>query len=261
MAHAFDPRSGPAWVTGASSGIGRALALRLAADGWTVAASARSVDELQDLAREAEGLSGAVEPYPVDTTDRAAVATVAAKIASDYGPIALAVLNAGTHAPFRAKDIDADIFRKLMDVNVMGTVHCLEPLIPDMMARGGGHIAVVASVAGYCGLPTAAAYGCTKAGLINMCEALIPELSQAGVKLQIVNPGFVKTPLTDKNDFPMPFLMPVDKAAEAFYRGLRSERTTIVFPWRLAFLLRLIRLLPDPLFYAVTKNFIPKDAG
>jgi short-subunit dehydrogenase len=134
----------------------------------------------------------------------------------------------------------------------------LEALLPAMIERRGGRVAIVASVAGYRGLPTSAAYGMTKAGLINMAEALKPELDGYDVRLQLVNPGFVRTPLTDKNPFPMPFLMEVEDAAEAFYRGLRSDRFEIVFPRRFAYLLKVLRCLPAPLAFAVTRRLVPE---
>ena len=141
----------------------------------------------------------------------------------------------------------------------MGTAHCLEALLPGMIAQRRGRIAVVASLAGYWGLPTSAAYGMTKAGLINMAEALKPELDGYGIRMQIVNPGFVRTPLTDKNPFPMPFLMELDDAAEAFFRGLHSDRFEIVFPRRFAYLLKILRCLPAPLAFAVTRRLVPES--
>lgn len=129
-----------------------------------------------------------------------------------------------------------------------------------MTARRRGHIAVISSVAGFGGLPTSAAYGATKAGLINLCEALKPEYDLAGIKLQIVNPGFVRTPLTDKNDFPMPFLMEPEAAAAALMRGLQSNRFEITFPRRLSWTLKLLQVLPYPLYFAVTRRLLPKPA-
>ena len=246
-----------AWVTGASSGIGRALALRLAAEGWRVAISARSADELVAVANSAAPLAGDRYPYPVDVTDRCAVAETVARIEQAIGPVDLAVLNAGTHRPVSAATLDSDDFRALIDLNFLGTVHALEALLPGMRARRSGRIAIVASVAGYCGLPTAAAYGASKAALIAMAESLKPELDTDGVVLQIVNPGFVRTPLTDRNPFPMPFLMEVDDAAEAFRRGLRSDRFEIVFPRRLAWILKALRLFPYPLFFRITRRLVP----
>ena len=249
---------GCAWITGASSGLGRALARRMAADGWSVAASARSAEELTELAKSAEILTGKVHAYPLDITEPAAVSRAVATIEQDLGPIDQAVLNAGTHRPVRADGLAAADFKSLTDLNLMGTVYCLEALLPGMIARRSGRIAVVASVAGYRGLPTSAAYGMTKAGLINMAEALKPELDGYGVCLQLVNPGFVRTPLTDKNPFPMPFLMEVEDAAAALYRGLCSNRFEIVFPRRFAYLLKVLRCLPAPLAFAVTRRLVPE---
>jgi short-subunit dehydrogenase len=164
------------------------------------------------------------------------------------------VLNAGTHIPLGAAELTSDSFRKLLDVNVMGAVNGLEAVLPAMRARGRGRIAVVASLSGYRGLPSAAAYGLTKAGLINMCEALRPELELDGVVLQVVNPGFVKTPLTDKNDFEMPFLMELEEAAEAFYRGLQTDRFEIVFPRRFAYILKLLQRLPYALYFPIMRK-------
>jgi short-subunit dehydrogenase len=168
------------------------------------------------------------------------------------------VLNAGTHAPMTASDFSAATVRRLVDINLLGVAHCLEPLLAAMRARGAGQIAVVASVAGYSGLPTAAAYGASKAGLINMCEALKPECDRIGIKLQLVNPGFVKTPLTDKNTFPMPFLMPVDRAVDRLVAGLASDRFEIVFPRRLAWLLKALRCMPYGAYFALTRRTITK---
>lgn len=248
-----------AWITGASTGIGRALALRLARDGWHVVVSARSADTLAEVAEAARALAGAVEPLPLDVTEREAVTAAAADIVGRHGAIDLAIFNAGTHKPVSASALHSDDFRTLMEINFLGAVNGLEAVLPAMRARGKGHIALVASVAGYAGLPTAAAYGASKAALINMAEALKPELDQAGIKLQIVNPGFVRTPLTDRNEFPMPFLMEVDEAAERFARGLESDRFEIVFPRRLAWSLKLLRLLPYRLFFALTRRMLPKD--
>jgi NAD(P)-dependent dehydrogenase (short-subunit alcohol dehydrogenase family) len=191
-------------------------------------------------------------------TDPAAVTAAVGTIERTLGPIDQAVLNAGSHQPVRATGLSAAAFRELTELNLMGTVNCLEALLPGMIARRAGRIAVVASLAGYRGLPTSAAYGMTKAGLINMAEALKPELEAYGVHMQVVNPGFVRTPLTDKNPFPMPFLMEVEDAAGAFYRGLGSKRFEIVFPRRLAYLLKVLRCLPTPLAFAVTRRLVPE---
>jgi len=248
-----------AWITGASSGIGRELALALARRGVTVAASARSREGLESLAAEAAGPRGngaaRILPTPLDVTDRAAVKAAAeAAIRVFRGPPDLVVLNAGTYLPMSAADFDAARFRAHVEVNLMGTVHMLEALLPAYLAAGRGHIAVVASVAGYRGLPTSAAYGATKAAMINLCESLKFDLDRAGVKLQLVNPGFVKTPLTDKNEFPMPALMPAKTAVERMIAGFASDRFEITFPRRLAWTLKALRLLPYRLYFAITRG-------
>jgi NAD(P)-dependent dehydrogenase (short-subunit alcohol dehydrogenase family) len=249
---------GCAWITGSSSGLGRALAQRMAADGWHVAASARSDGLLNDLETAREGQTGRIRAFPLDVTDPEATAATVEAIQAELGPINQAVLNAGSHKPVSADGLVAAHFRELVELNLMGTVNCLQALLPAMIARQGGRVAVVASLAGYRGLPTSAAYGMTKAGLINMAEAFKPELDGHGIRLQVVNPGFVRTPLTDKNPFPMPFLMELEDAAEAFYRGLCSDRFEIVFPRRFAYLLKVLRLLPTPLAFAVTRHLVPK---
>ncbi len=245
------------WITGASSGIGRALALRMAREGHHVAVSARRAEELERLKQESEGK---IAVYPLDTTKPEDVKNVVAQIEGEIGPIATAVLCAGTYEPVLAHELTAAKARPVFELNFMGTVNCLEALIAPMRARKAGRIAVVASLAGYFGLPTSAIYGGSKAALINMAEALRPDLALDGIKLQIDNPGFVKTPLTRKNEFPMPFLMEVDDAVEAFYLGLRSERFEITFPRRFSLILRVLQMLPYRLSLALTAKTVPKRA-
>jgi len=246
-----------AWITGASSGIGAALARRMARAGWQVAASARSEDRLVRLADEAAADAGRIVPVPLDVTEPQAVEDAVARIEHEIGPIAQAVLNAGTHVPVRAEALCVADFRTLVELNLLGTVHCLAPLLPRLIDRRAGRIAVVASVAGYRGLPTAAAYGMTKAGLINMAEALRVELAPMGVTVQVVNPGFVRTPLTARNPFPMPFLMEPEAAADSLFHGLRSNRFEIAFPRRFVVLMKILRCLPAPLAFAVTRRLLP----
>lgn len=242
-----------AWVTGAGSGIGRALALRLARDGWNVAVSARTE---QDLVRLAAEVPDRLHPFPLNVTDAEATLNTVARIEDRLGPIDLVVLNAGTYSRDTADQFDADAFRATVDVNLMGSVHCLAALLPRMLARGAGHIAIVASVVGYVGLPGAVAYGATKAALINMCEALYPQLAARNVSLSVINPGFVDTPLTQKNDFPMPFMISADEAVDHIMAGLKSKRFEIAFPWKMVLSLKLLAVLPAPLFFAITRRMM-----
>lgn len=248
------------WITGAGRGIGRALALRLARDGKTVVASARDVESLDSLAREAEPLPGRIVSQPLDVTDRAATARALEAIEAAEGLPDVVVLNAGTHQAMPAARFDAGVFDRLFAVNVGGVVNGLDAIVPRFVARRRGRIAVVSSVAGYFGLPSAAAYSASKAAMIAMCESLRPELAAFGVTVQVINPGFVRTPLTDRNDFPMPFLMEPDAAAERIAKGLDQGRFEITFPRRFAWMLKLIKLLPYPLFFALTARTIPDNA-
>lgn len=245
-----DAASHVAWITGASSGIGRALAIRLAETGRRVVVSARSREALANLAATTPG----IVPWPLDVTDVAAVTAAVPAIEKQVGPIGLAVLNAGTHRPTPASRFAASEVRALVEVNLMGVVHCLEAALSAMRPRGAGHIAVVASVVGYRGLPSAAGYGATKAALINMCEALKPECDALGLKLQLVCPGFVETPLTERNDFPMPFLIPVHQAVDRLVAGLASDAFEITFPRRFALLLKLARVLPYRFYFPLIRR-------
>jgi short-subunit dehydrogenase len=155
-----------------------------------------------------------------------------------------------------ATQFDAAAFRATVEVNLMGSVHCLAALMPRMLSRGSGHIAVVSSVAGYVGLPGAAAYGASKAALINMCEARHPELAARNVRLSLVNPGFVDTPLTQKNDFPMPFLISADEAVDHIMAGLKSRHFEIAFPWKMVLSMKILAAMPARLRLAVTRRMV-----
>jgi len=199
-----------AWVTGAGTGIGRAVAIRLAKEGWTVAISARTLAHLEEVVAQ---VPDRIYPFQLDITDNTAVLKTHAEIEKRLGAISLALLNAGTYMRDSAFSFDSTRFCETVEVNLNGTVRCLSAIMPHMLERRSGRILIVSSVAGYVGLPGAAAYGATKAALINMCEALYPELSKNNVLLSVVNPGFVDTPLTKKNDFPMPFMVSEEEAA------------------------------------------------
>lgn len=235
-----------AWITGASSGLGRALALRLARDGWRVAVSARRSDALRDLAATAPDR---IHAFPLDVTRAEEASATVAGILRTLGPIDLAVLNAGTYEADGVAEFSAAHLARIVGLNLLGSGNCLEPLLAHFRQRGRGHVALVASLTGYRGLPRAASYGASKAALINLAESLHSEARGLGIKVQVVNPGFVKTPLTADNDFPMPFLMEAEDAADAFYRGLMSERFEITFPRRFAAILKLARVLPYGLYF------------
>jgi len=244
------------WCTGAGKGIGRALVLRLAREGCRVAVSARTEGDLVALADEASEFRGEVVPFPLDVTDEQAVVRAMDNIETSIGLPDLVVFNAGTHIPVRAEEFSVKPFRDLVEINIMGVVYGLAAVLPRFIERRRGHVAIVASVTGYRGLPTAAAYGASKAALINMAESLKPELDRYGVRISVVNPGFVKTPLTDKNDFPMPFLIEADDAARRIVSGLRRGRFEIAFPRRFVWGLKVLRCFPYALYFPLARRLV-----
>ncbi len=246
------------WITGASSGIGRDLALQLARSGVAVAASARSADALVALCAEQPGITA----YPLDVSDRVAVRAVADRILADTGSIDLAILNAGVWHPMGADGYDAGKSADSMTVNYLGICYAVEALLPAMRSRGQGHIAMVSSVAGYRGLPKAAAYSPSKAAVISLAESLQPELAGFGIDVSIINPGFVATPMTRVNTFPMPFIVSSDDAARRIIRGLAKRKFEIAFPWPLVAMTKLGRLLPYAVFFWYARTFLtPRKPG
>ncbi len=246
-----------AWVTGASQGIGKELTSALAAEGVAVAGSARGIDPLIEM----RSSHPRVLPLALDVTDSRAVAEAVARIEEAQGPLDLAILSAGIYDPVPGGLADPELFRRHMEVNYMGVVNALMAVLPRMKDRGKGQVAIVASVAGYRGLPQAAAYGPTKAALINLAETLRVELADSGVDIRLVNPGFVATRLTAKNDFHMPALLTPAAAARHILRGLRSRRFEIAFPWGFVTWLKLVRILPYRLFFPLMKRLVPKGDG
>ncbi|MBY5614050.1 SDR family NAD(P)-dependent oxidoreductase [Rhizobium leguminosarum] len=248
------PEHGIVWISGASSGIGRALALRLAAEGYKVAVTARSHEKLVELQAEANGLSGSIIVLDGDVTNAEDMEHVIASIEYEHGTLAMAILNAGVNLPVHAEDLKRTDFEKSFAVNLSGVVNCLLPAIRHMKAKGQGQIAIVSSVTGYGGLPTGAAYGATKAALINMAESLKFDLDKMGIRIQLVSPGFVDTPATRKNAFPMPALVSVEEAAREIAAGLKSQAFEITFPKRFTAMLKLARLLPYSVYFTLVNR-------
>jgi short-subunit dehydrogenase len=236
-----NPEDGLVWITGASSGIGEALTRRLVQQGWRVAISARSAEKLNALAAEAPGK---IIPAPVDITDPDAVAAVVDTLEADHGPIAQAILNAGIYITVDAADPKFEDYAKTFDVNLKGTAACLTALTPRMSQRRSGQIAIVSSATAFGGMPTASAYGATKAALVNMAECLRIELHRHGVLIQCITPGFVETPAQDDNAFPKPFMVSPETAAERIASGMQTKRFEITFPRRFTWMLKAIYALP-----------------
>lgn len=240
---------GSAWVTGASSGIGKELALDLAGEGFIVYATARSEDALIELERHSGALKGRIIAAPGDVTDAEAMAGIAGRIDADGNGLALAVFNAGVYLPVHGESLKVADFDKSFSVNLSGVVNGLAPAIERMKARGRGQVAIVSSVTGYGGMPTSAAYGATKAALINMAESLKFDLDKIGVRIQVINPGFVDTPATADNAFAMPALLQPEDAARRIAQGLKSSSFEITFPRRFTYVLKTLQFLPYPAYF------------
>jgi short-subunit dehydrogenase len=242
------------WITGASSGIGQELAENLARSGVIVAASARSTDKLAAMA----AANPNIKPYPLDVSDSGKVKEIHAAIERDLGPVDLAILNAGIWQQMIVSDFSAARGMESMTVNYFGVINALEPAMAAFVARGKGHVALVSSVAGYRGVMRGAAYSPTKSALIALAEALYPHLLRKGVKLTIIVPGYVKTPMTDVNAFPMPFMVPVEEAAKTILSGLARGKYEIIFPWKMALLMKTLRILPHWMFFTLVNIAINK---
>ncbi len=227
------------WITGASSGIGAALATELDRRGARVAVSARRRERLEAL----PGASRMVVE-PVDVADRESVLHAEARVRAALGGIDLAVLNAGIWEQVDVTTWDSELFRRHLDVNVMGLVHGVEAVLPDMRRRRAGVIAGMASVAGYRGFTRSEAYGATKAAELNLLESLRIDLKPLGVTAVTICPGFVRSEATDRNDFPMPFLIDAGEAATRIADGLEKDKAEIVFPRRMMLAMKAVRLLP-----------------
>jgi NAD(P)-dependent dehydrogenase (short-subunit alcohol dehydrogenase family) len=243
-----------AWITGGGSGIGRALALTLARQGWRVWISGRRSEVLEEVAAQAE--PGRIISLPLDVTRPALVRDGVARLLAQDARLDLAVLNAGDYRPMRLAEFDLELFHKLNKVNYLGAVNCIAAVLPPLLKQAHGQVLINASLSGYRGLPGAAPYGATKAALINLAESLRNEMQERGVHLRIVNPGFVRSSLTDRNDFQMPFLIEPEEAALAIVRRLDDTGFEITFPRLFALQMKVLRLLPDRLYFWLIRRFV-----
>ena len=245
-----------AWVTGASSGIGRELALQLATKNIKVFASARRTDKLKILS----SLNDNIYPISMDVSQISDVRKKTDFFLEDDNFPDLIILNAGVSKLFTIDKIEEsyqEIVRS-MDVNYFGVINCLAVLLPSMIKRKRGHIAVMASVAGYRGLPNSLAYSPTKAALINLVEILRTELTPIGITVSVINPGFVDTDATRINKFRMPKMVSVEYAAEKILRDLKKLKYEVAFPFGFTFFIKFLRVLPNSLYFFIIRRLIWK---
>jgi len=238
------------WITGASSGIGKSLALKFAKEGWQVAASARREDLLNQLTESNQNIVS----FPLDVTNGEKCKEVFEKIKNRFENIDICFLSTGTWDPKKEKDIDIDQMKIVMEVNFFGTLNCIKAVETYFKENKNGHISIVSSIAGYRGLPNSTGYGASKAALNNLAESLYFDFGRHNVRVSLISPGFIKTPMTDKNEFKMPFLKTPEFAADKIYNGLISGSSfEIDFPKELTLILKFLKILPDKIYFRLIK--------
>jgi len=242
------------WITGASSGIGKAVAEKFASEGWKVAVSARRKELLDELAKNPN-----IKSFPLDVTNRSQINEVFKNIIEEFGDLDLCLFSSGTYEPKDEKSIDPDKIKHVMNVNFLGVIDCVKSVENYFKNRKFGHISIVSSIAGYRGLTNSSGYGPSKAALTNFTESIYFDFKKFGIRVSVVSPGFIKTPLTDKNEFPMPFLKTSEYAAEKIFNGLvKGNAFEIHFPKGLTFTLKFLRILPYRLYLFLVDKLVKR---
>ena len=236
------------WITGGSTGIGRALAIKFSNEGWNVAISARREELLNELSNQHENISA----FPLDVTDKIKCKEVFNKITSKYTKVDICFFSTGTWNPKKEKDIDVEQIEDVFKVNFFGTVNSIKAVEQFFKDKKSGIITIVSSIAGYRGLPNSTGYGPSKSALNNLTESLYFDFKRFNVRVCLVSPGFIKTPMTDKNDFKMPFLKTPEYAANKIYDGLiNKDIFEIHFPKVLTVTLKILSFLPSKIYFGL----------
>lgn len=240
------------WIIGASSGIGSELAIELSKRGATIALSARREDKLEQIKAECAGDNHIISP--LDAGDEQSVEKAFEVIKQAFPRIDSVIFMAAIYSPHSNKPKEISFIHDMLRINIGGAYNLLDVMVPFYKEQGSGQIAICASVAGYRGLPTGQPYCSTKAALINLSESLRIELSPDNIDVKVINPGFVKTPLTDKNDFPMPMIIEVSQAAKCIANDLKTKKFEIHFPKKFTFIMKILRLLPNPIYFWIASK-------
>ena len=242
------------WITGASSGIGKAVAEKFASEGWRVAVSARRKEILENMAKNQNIFS-----FPLDITDQEQINNIFKNILNDFGSLDLCLFSSGTYEPKDEQKIDPEKIRNVINVNLLGVIDCVKAVEEYFKNKKSGHISIVSSIAGYRGLPNSSGYGPSKAALTNFCESIYFDFKKFGVRVSVISPGFIKTPLTEKNEFPMPFLKTVDYAADKVFKGLvKTNAFEIHFPKGLTLTLKFLRILPYKIYLFLVDKLVKR---
>ncbi len=243
------------WITGASSGIGRALAIKFANEGWIVAASARRENLLQELNKINENIYA----FPLDVTNINQCKSVFKSIIEKHKSVEISVFGTGIHDPKSEKKFNLDKIREIMEVNYFGTMNSINSVYDYFNNKKSGQISIISSVAGYRGLPAAGAYCASKSALTSFAESLHFEMKRKNVRVSLVSPGFIKTPMTDQNDFPMPMIKSPEFAAEQIYKGLIKKKIfEIHFPKAFTYFLKFLRILPSSIYFKFVEKGMKK---
>ena len=243
------------WITGASSGIGRSLALKFANAGWVVAASARR----EDLLKELNSVNQNIHSFPLDVTNIDQCKTVFKSIIEKFKDVEISVFGTGIHDPRSEKSFNLEKIREITEVNYFGTLNCINAVYDYYKNKESGQISIVSSVAGYRGLPAAGAYCASKSALSSFAESLYFEMKRRNVRVSLVCPGFIKTPMTDKNDFPMPMIKSPEFAADQMYTGLiKKTGFEIHFPKAFTFLMKFLKILPSSIYFKIVEKGMKK---
>ena len=243
------------WITGASSGIGKALAIKFAENGWIVAASARR----ENLLKELQNINQNIYPYPLDVTDIEKCKSTAKSIIDDLNGIDICVFGTGMHDPKSEKQFNLDKIREIMEVNYFGTMNSINSIYNYFSEKKNGQISIISSVAGYRGLPAAGAYCASKAALTSFAESLNFEMKMKNVRVSLISPGFIKTPMTDQNDFPMPMIKSPEFAANEIYKGLTKKKGfEIHFPKAFTLIMKFLQILPNSLYFKLVSKGMKK---
>lgn len=236
-------------ITGASSGIGRALAVAIGRLGGRVGLLARRDDLLRGAAAEVEAAGGAATVFPCDITDADGVAAAADEFRREHSAVDVLIANAGIGGKARAaEELSPEAFKSVVDTNLIGAANALGAVLPDMVRRGAGHVVAVSSLAGFRGLPKSASYCASKAGMTALFESVRLDVQGKGVSVTIIQPGFIKTPLTSGRSSKMPFIMELEDSVPYFLRAIEKRKKFAAFPWQLALLVRAGKFFPAWLY-------------
>ena len=234
------------WITGGSTGIGKALAIKFSNKGWNVAISARRVELLNELSNQHENITA----FPLDVTNKIKCNEVFDQIISKYTNLDICFFSTGTWNPKKEKDIDVEQIEEVFKVNFFGTINSIKAVEQFFKNQKSGIITIVSSIAGYRGLPNSTGYGPSKSALNNLAESLHFDFKRFNIRVCLVSPGFIKTPMTDKNDFKMPFLKTPEYAANKIYDGLiNKDNFEIHFPKILTVILKILSFLPSKIYF------------